>query len=161
MELSEADSKKWRSLIEHGTSTQIVDEQSSRTTGDAHSERRAPKQRQTRLSDAQVPDLVAGYTSGSTVYDLAEQFSCHRHTVSKILKERGITLRLSSMTHAQIAEAVALYESGLSLAKIGVRLGFNDNTIRLRLVERGVRMRDSHGRTRDDQGKPRDTRERT
>lgn len=106
------------------------------------------KQRQTRLTEAQKDELVASYMKGSTVYHLAEQFGCHRNTVSNLLKTRGIMLRMASMTHGQIAEAIALYQSGLSLAKVGARLGFNANTVRLRLIECGIRMRDSHSRDR-------------
>lgn len=83
-----------------------------------------------------------------TVYQLSERFGCHRNTVSRLLKFRGITLRLASMTEDEIAMAETLYTSGLSLAKVGEQLGFNDSTVRLRLIERGVRMRDSHGRQR-------------
>lgn len=134
--------------MDHRTSARLVDDQATASTSDAQGQSRVLKQRQTRLSDARVQEMVAGYQSGSTVYELAAQFGCHRKTVSNLLKTRGIALRMGSMTDEQISEAVALYESGLSLAKISMRLGFNDNTIRLRLVERGVRMRDSHGRRR-------------
>lgn len=147
VELSEADSKKWRSLVEHGMSAQLVDDQPTAPTSDAQCQRRVLKQRQARLSDARVQEMVAGYLSGSSVYELAAQFGCHRKTVSSLLKSAGIALRLASMTADQIMEAAALYESGLSLAKTGARLGFNANTVRLRLIEHGIRMRDSHGRT--------------
>lgn len=148
VELSEADSKKWLSLLRHPTSDQLVETQPTPPTGYAHSYRRALKQQQTRLGDTQTEDLVAGYLSGSTVYELAAQFGCHRNTVSRLLKSRGIALRLVSMTDEQIVEAVDLYESGLSLAHVGSRLGFDRNTVRLRLIERGVEMRDSHGRVK-------------
>lgn len=106
------------------------------------------KQRQTRLTEVQKDELVARYVKGSTVGYLAEQFGCHRNTVSNLLKTRKIALRYASMTDAQIDQAVALYDRGLSLARVGDEMGFDDGTIRLRLIERGVQMRDSHGRPR-------------
>ena len=161
MDLSGVDSKKWGPLLDHRTSAQLVDEQSTAPLGDVHPHRCFVKQRQVRLGDEQVQDLVAGYLSGTTVYELATRFGCHRNTVSRLLKSRGVGLRMTSMMDEQIADAVTLYESGLSLAQIGTRLGFDNNTVRLRLIERGVRMRDSHGRVRNDDAQLRDTHQRS
>jgi len=144
VELSEADSKKWSSLLERRF---VPEEPVDRTP---ESQGRMLKQRQTRLTEAQKDELVAQYVNDSTVGYLAEQFGCHRNTVSNLLKSRGITLRCGSMTESHIDQAVALYESELSLARVGNELGFDDGTIRHRLVKRGVCMRDSHGRTRSD-----------
>lgn len=142
VELSDADSKKWSSLLERRPfAEESVD-------GNPESQGRMLKQRQTRLTEVQKDELVASYMKGSTVGHLAERFGCHRNTVSNLLKSRKIALRYASMTDAQIDQAVALYDRGLSLAQVGNELGFDDGTIRLRLIERGVPMRDSHGRPR-------------
>jgi len=141
--LSEADSKKWSSLLERrSVAEEPIDEA-------IEPQDRMLKQLQTRLTEAQKDELVANYMKGSTVYHLAAQFGCHRNTVSNLLKSRGITLRMASMTHEQIAEAIALYESGLSLVRVGEVLGVSAGNVHARLRERGVAIRDSHGRPRE------------
>ncbi len=142
VELSEADSKKWLSLLERRPVPEEPVDEVLEVQG------RVLKQRQTRLTEAQKDELVARYVKGSTVCYLAEQFGCHRNTVNNILKSRKIALRCASMTVDQIDRAVDLYESGLSLARVGRELGFDDGAVRLRLIARGVAMRDSHGRIR-------------
>lgn len=145
VELSEADSKKWLSLLSHSTTAEIAD---TRPCPAAPQVAKRRKQRQIRLTDEEKQKLVDAYIAGATTYQLAAQFGCHRNTVGNLLKSRGIALRCVSMSESQIDQAVILYESGLSLARVGDELGFDDATIRLRLIERGIRMRDSHGRYR-------------
>jgi hypothetical protein len=82
------------------------------------------------------------------VYELATRFGCHRNTVSRLLKSRGVELRHAPLTDDQVDQAENLYLSGLSLAQVAAQLKLNSNTIRLRLLQRCVRMRDSHGRER-------------
>ena len=45
---------------------------------------------QKRLSAEESDALIIGYQSGKTLTELGEQFGCHRVTVYKILKRRGI-----------------------------------------------------------------------
>ncbi|MFF5498942.1 hypothetical protein [Streptomyces aquilus] len=106
------------------------------------------RRRARQLDDAQVRELIAAYEDGATVYQLGDQFSISRQTVSKILKRNGVEMRMRGLSAEQIDEAARLYEAGQSLARIGERLGVDAWTVRARLVERGVRMRDTHGRER-------------
>jgi DNA-directed RNA polymerase specialized sigma24 family protein len=99
-----------------------------------------------RLSEEQVQQLVEGYETGATVYQLARQFGIARQTVSKVLKAQGVTMRMQGLTPEQIDEAVRLYEVGWSLARIGAKLRVDAGTVHARLRECGVRMRDTHGR---------------
>jgi hypothetical protein len=46
-----------------------------------------------RLRPEQVEELVIGYKTGSTVYQLAEQFRINRQTVSKLLEREGVPRR--------------------------------------------------------------------
>lgn len=101
-----------------------------------------------RLSHEQVHRVVLGYQEGRTVYELAAELSCHRTTISKTLKQQGVTLRRVKPDDSQIDVMVHLYGSGLSLATIGQQLGFDGMTVRKHLLERGVRMRDAKGRAR-------------
>jgi|GEM_PF-1057899 len=110
------------------------------------------RQQQTRLDESEVVRLIAEYRSGSTVYQLAARFGCHRTTVSECLKHHGVPMRMTRLTSEQIDEAVRLYESGLSSAKVGKRIGANAETVRQRLRERGVVMRDPHDRRSPHQG---------
>lgn len=88
---------------------------------------------------------MASYRAGKSVYELAAEHSCHRTTISGILKRSGVTMRRKPARETQIREMVRLYESGLSLAKVGERVGFSDGTVHRYLRERGVRMREVHG----------------
>lgn len=105
-------------------------------------------QRQTRLKHREIEELVVQYSSGSTVYELATLFGCHRNTVSRLLKSRGVSMRLSPLTTEQIERAVELYSSGLSLLKVAHMLGVSAGTVHARLRDHGVTLRDSHGRQR-------------
>lgn len=79
---------------------------------------RTKKQVQRRLRPAEIAKLVSDYRRGATVYELAEQFSIHRNTVSGILEREGVPRRGQPLTPAQVEQASRLYASGLSLAKI-------------------------------------------
>ena len=76
-----------------------------------------------RLTEAQTQELVEGYEAGKTVYELGEEFGIARQTVGKILKRRGVAMRMRGLSPEQIDEAVRLYEDGWSLARIGERFG--------------------------------------
>lgn len=114
--------------------------------------RRSPERprpgRVKRLSHDQVQQLIEGYEAGATVYELGERFGINRKTVGKILKRRGVTMRMQGLSPSQVDEAVRLYGEGWSLVRIGERLGVDHGTVWRRLQERGVRMRDTHGRER-------------
>ncbi|TNC23811.1 helix-turn-helix domain-containing protein [Amycolatopsis alkalitolerans] len=104
--------------------------------------------RMRRLDDGEVQLLVEGYDAGSSVYELGEQFGISRQTVSRILKQRGVTMRRQGLSPEQVDEAVRLYAEGWSLARIGKRMAVDHGTVWHRLRERGVRMRDPQGRER-------------
>jgi lambda repressor-like predicted transcriptional regulator len=104
------------------------------------------RQRQKRLSGDEIAQLIAKYKTGSTTYELAAQFGCHRTTVSEHLKANGVRMRRKPLTEGQVDKAVRLHESGLSLAKVSQQIGADTETIRARLRKRGVVMRDAHYR---------------
>jgi hypothetical protein len=107
-----------------------------------------PKPRRARhLSDQQVGELIEGYKTGETVYDLAERFKINRKTVSDILHRTGVQIR-GRLIPEQVDVAVRLYATGWSLARIGAKLDTTANTVRARLIERGVRTRDTCGQER-------------
>ena len=146
--LSEADTQKYPVSLKHIAlvkSGVLVSKPATSSSNDYKTANRI-RQKQKRLAGDEINQLIAGYKSGPTVYELAVQFGCHRTTVSETLKRNGIKMRRTSLTEAQIKEAIKLYESGLSLVKVGRQIGANGETIRLRLVEQGVKIRDAHER---------------
>lgn len=110
--------------------------------------KRAKPGRTRRLPDDQVQQLIEGYKSGATVYELGDQFGIERRTVSAILHRHGVPMRRRGLSEEQIDDAVRLYNQRWSLARIGDRMGVAAGTVRQRLHERGVMMRDTQGQPR-------------
>lgn len=110
--------------------------------------KRAKPGRTRRLRDDQVQQLIEGYKSGSTVYELGDQFGIERRTVSAILHRHDIPMRRRGLTTEQIDDAVRLYNQGWSLTRIAARMDVAAGTVRQRLHERGVPIRDTHGQPR-------------
>ncbi len=141
MALSTADTNKWATLLNRGSSTP----DSEITRFDY--ERTGPiRQRQKRLSEAQALLMANKYKNGETVYQLAREFGISRHTVSERLKKAGVAMRGQSPGVEIVDSMVFLYESGLSLEAVGNRVGASPGTVRRYLITLGIRMRDSHGR---------------
>jgi DNA-binding CsgD family transcriptional regulator len=145
--LSTVDTNKWQTLLNQKSwhpesgKTAILKE-----PGDPES--RMIHQRQRILTDAQAERLVVRYGEGATVYQLAEEFDIHRHTVSERVRKAGVQMRLQSPSEAVIEEMLRLYGTGLSLANVGKGLGFTPGTVHRHLRLRGVQFRDTHGRWR-------------
>ena len=110
--------------------------------------KRAQPARARQLDAERVQNLIEGYQSGGTVYELGDQFGIERRTVSAILHRHSVPMRRRGLSAAQVDEAVGLYHQGWSLARIGERMNVADGTVRQRLRERGVTMRDTHGQPR-------------
>jgi DNA invertase Pin-like site-specific DNA recombinase len=109
---------------------------------------RTPKAIHRRLRPEQVEQLVIGYKTGSTVYQLAELFRIDRGTVSRLLERQGVPRRGRPLSAAQVEQASRLYATGLSLVGVGKRLGCEGSTVHIALQKAGVRMRDCQGRER-------------
>ncbi|GAB3474063.1 terminase gpP N-terminus-related DNA-binding protein [Amycolatopsis cihanbeyliensis] len=95
------------------------------------------------LDDAHIQQLIAGYLSGSTVYELAEQFKIGRNTVCRILRRHHVPMRRRGLTPEQVTEAVQLYHQGWTPPRIGQRMGVDAVTIRRRLREHGLTIRNT------------------
>ena len=105
-----------------------------------------------RLAADQIHELIAGYQSGSTVYELGAQFGIERRTVSSILHRHGVPMRRRGLSPDQVETAIHLYNLGWSLARVGDHLGVAHTTVLTKLRERGVLTRDCHGRPRSEAG---------
>jgi DNA invertase Pin-like site-specific DNA recombinase len=108
-----------------------------------------------QLGADQIQELIAGYQSGSTVYELGDRFGIERRTVSSILQRHGVPMRRRGLSPDQIDEAIHLYALGWSLARVGRHLGVEHSTVLAKLRERSVPTRDSHGRPRIEAGNSR------
>jgi hypothetical protein len=76
-----------------------------------------------------------------TVYELADRFSIHRHTMSGILERDGVPRRCQKLSSDQIDAACSLYRSGLSLTKVSDQLGRRPETMRQTLMKARVEIR--------------------
>jgi hypothetical protein len=108
-----------------------------------------------RLGTDQIQELITGYQSGSTVYELSAQFDIERRTVSDILHRHGVPMRRRGLSPDQVDHAIHLYNLGWSLARVGQHLGVNHTTVLTTLREHGIPTRDTHGRPRIEAGGPR------
>jgi hypothetical protein len=117
-------------------------------------ERDRPR-RARRLDTDQIQELIAGYRSGSTVYELGAQFGIERRTVSTILHRHDVPMRRRGLSPDQVDHAIHLYALGWSLARVGERLGVDHTTVLTKLREHGIPTRDSHRRPRIQAGGPR------
>ena len=109
--------------------------------------RRAPGTAR-QLDAAQTQALIDAYRTGSTVYQLGDQFGIDRRTVGKILTRNGVQTKHPGLSADDIDRAVQLYADGWSLARVGERLGVTAMTVQRRLRERGVTMRSTTGAAR-------------
>ncbi len=50
------------------------------------------KQRQKHLSEQETRTIIEKYNAGVSTYDLAQEFGCHRYTISNALKRNGIVV---------------------------------------------------------------------
>jgi AraC-like DNA-binding protein len=89
-----------------------------------------------RLAEEIVDPIVSEYQAGSSVYELAGQFGCHRQTVSRHLKSRGVQMRGTALGKKQLEEAERLHASGLSLTKVAEHIGVDATTVRRQLRAR-------------------------
>ncbi len=132
MALSTADSNKWLLLKEGHLERQtpeVITSSDYRLIGSI-------RQRQRRLTEAQVSEMAAKYEAGATVYELAAEFGCHRASVAERLKKAGIVMRGKSPTSQDVDAMLKWQASGLSVLAIGNRLGFCENTVRTCLKRR-------------------------
>lgn len=102
-----------------------------------------PGQRQIRLTEDEIDDLVSAHLDGASSRELAARFGIHRTTVIAHLKRRGVPRRapVSKLSTAQIRSAGAQYQAGDTLQVLANRYGVDTSTVRNHLVRTGVPMR--------------------
>jgi DNA-directed RNA polymerase specialized sigma24 family protein len=95
-----------------------------------------------KLSPDRQAELVALYEDGASMLELAGKFECHRHTVMRLLRAKGMKIRPQKlMTPELVARAAALYAQDHSLEEVGRLLGLEASTIGKALKRAGVQLR--------------------
>ena len=135
--LSDVYAEKWSPLLDQIASAKLgtATPRKRSTTPDSKTVTRF-SQRHKHLDEGETARLIAAYQAGSSVYELAEQFGCHRETVSRRLKSRGVQMRGAALGKKQLDEAERLYAGGLSPAKVAEQIRVNATTVRRRLRAR-------------------------
>lgn len=142
VELSEANAEKWLPLLDHATLARSgLIEPRAVPERMADNDATAVTRPKRTFRTCEVDEMVHLYEQGKTIYELADIFSCHRQTVSRQLKSRGVHMRLSGMTQDQLEQARQLYESGMTLKAVGRAVGVSRNHARTCLAEAGVELR--------------------
>lgn len=97
-----------------------------------------PRQRQVRLSDAQVTDLVNDYVGGMTFKQLCDRYGVSETTVRMHLRRRQAPRRPYRKLYGETLDrAIELHASGRSLRSIAAELDLSPDTVRLGLKGRG------------------------
>ena len=100
-----------------------------------------PKQRQRRLSDREVDELVSLFLAGERHKDIAIRFGINPNTVTQVLRRRGLAWE-RGLRPEQVDEAVRLYvDEGWPLARVGEVFSCSAGTVRRVLLEAGVKTR--------------------
>lgn len=97
-------------------------------------------QQQKTLSQAEVQAVIQKYEAGASTYELADEFGCHRSTISAVLKRNGIVV---TKRKVDIAVAIQMYESGKTTTEIAKFFDTNGSVISKTLRQNNVKMRKS------------------
>lgn len=101
-------------------------------------------QQQRRLTPWQIKELIQLFKAGKNTVELTSHFRCSRSTVSKQLRNAGLSAREKRFSEADLLRMQLLYESGLSLDKVGNAFNISGATVTKYLRGRGVRIRGRH-----------------
>lgn len=126
------------------------DNRGRNVTEDIVTQRNLATQRQIRLTNSQITDLIDHYNSGVSVVLLAKKYGVHKSTVSAHLHRAGVEIRGSqrSLTSCQVTEAASLYSRGSTLAELAARFNVSSSTIRASLARAEVPIRAPGRRSR-------------
>lgn len=82
------------------------------------------------LTPAVVTAMAQRYRAGATVYDLAQQYGCHRTTVARHLKALGLILRADPKDPAVCARVRRVYSRVGSFKGTARELRISRDTVR-------------------------------
>jgi DNA-binding CsgD family transcriptional regulator len=100
------------------------------------------KKSQKWLTEEEIEQAIVAYKGGATVYKLADQFGCHRNTISNHLKRHSVDVTIKKIaTEADVQNLIALYEGELTTGQVAKKLGVSTTTVKKHLQQNGVKMR--------------------
>ena len=86
------------------------------------------RQHQRRLSDDEIRQVVSRYNEGASTYELADQFGCHRTTISRALKNSGIEVTNELVNRESLCKRVfESYADHISASDIGKELSIRQS----------------------------------
>lgn len=99
--------------------------------GNSNSTVKIIKQQQKHLSEQETRTIVEKYKAGISTYELAQEFGCHRYTISNALKRSGIVVdKHAEGRKYKTEEVIRLYkEEKKSVAEPARMFGVCDATI--------------------------------
>lgn len=132
--LSEINSKNYKIILDnvkYASLTPVPDSPESVDSVTAYNIKTEIKQQQKHLSDEELELIAQKYLAGVSTYDLAQEFGCHRYTISNNLKRMGIDVsgHIEGRKY-KTEEVVRLYsEERKSVKQIAQMFGVCDGTI--------------------------------
>lgn len=98
------------------------------------------KQQQKHLTEEETRTIVEKYNAGVSTYELAQEYGCHRYTISNALKRSGIVVdKHVEGRKYKTEEVIRLYvEEKKSVAELAKMYGVCDATIYKCLKRNGV-----------------------
>lgn len=134
MGLSEINSNNYDIILNKVKSTPITPVTGSSVpeySDNAYNIKTEIKQQQKHLSDEELELIAQKYLAGVSTYDLAQEFGCHRYTISNNLKRMGIDVsgHVEGRKY-KTEEVIRLYtEERKSVKQIAKMFGVCDGTI--------------------------------
>ena len=102
------------------------------------------KQQQKNLSELEIQTICKKYQSGSSSYELAKEFNCHRSTITAALRRNGIEVSHKAATKPELVKRViGLYAEMKTPKEVGAIVGITGDTVRRILKENGIHIRRS------------------
>ena len=109
MGLSEINSKNYRIILDNVKCASLIPVKDSPEFVDSatsYNIKTEIKQQQKHLSDDEILEIITKYKSGKSTYALAEEYRCHRYTISKVLKNNGIEVSNQIAKKKVLAEMI-------------------------------------------------------
>ena len=97
------------------------------------------------FDEATEQEIIEKYKSGMLTTYLAKDYYCHRHTITRLLKRRGVELdgtrrSASVLSSEDIEEIIKRYRKGESARTLAVDFGCSHKRITNLLREQGVKI---------------------
>lgn len=147
MGLSEINSKNYDIILDKVKSTPITPVTSSSISeysNNVYNIKTEIKQQQKHLSNNEVLEIISKYKAGKSTYELAQEYGCHRRTISDNLKKQGIKVTNQLMERKGVVELVMqMYSEYYKPDNIAKAVGINVDSVRKILKENNVYIRKS------------------